>query len=68
MASKTFLVPNIHCAHCVASIKREVGALEGVQSVAGDPVTKTVTVEWEAPASWERIQELLAEINYPAGA
>ncbi len=66
MATKTFRVPNISCGHCVMTIQREVGELEGVTAVRGDVATKTVTVEWnEPPASWERIRALLEEINYP---
>jgi copper chaperone len=66
MASKTFRVPNISCHHCVMTIQREVGELEGVIAVEGEVATKTVTVEWnEPPASWERIRALLEEIQYP---
>ena len=44
MASKTFLVPNISCNHCVMTIERELGELEGVASVDADIETKNVTV------------------------
>ncbi len=66
MANKTFNVPNISCNHCVMTIKQELSELEGVASVAADAGTKTVTVEWEAPATWDGIKSLLAEINFPA--
>jgi hypothetical protein len=46
------------------TIKRELGELEGVVSVEGDPETKMVKVQWEAPASWESMEALLTEINY----
>jgi len=65
MATKTFSVPNISCGHCVATIKRELGELEGVTGVDGNADTKRVTVEWKAPATWERIESLLTEISYP---
>ena len=66
MTSKTFKVPNISCGHCVMTIEREVGELEGIVSVKAGADTKMVTVEWnEPPASWEGIQALLQEINYP---
>ena len=65
MASKTFSVPNISCNHCVMTIKRELGELAGVASVTADAETKNVTVEWESPATWEAIESLLTEINYP---
>jgi copper chaperone len=66
MTTKTFKVPNISCGHCVMTIQREVGDLEGVVSVKAEEATKMVTVEWnEPPASWAAIQALLEEINYP---
>lgn len=65
MASKTFEVPNISCGHCVMTVEREVGELDGVASVKADEATKMVTVEWNDPATWVSIQELLVEINYP---
>ena len=33
MQSKTFVVPNISCGHCVNTVQNEVGELEGVSSV-----------------------------------
>jgi copper chaperone len=66
MASKTLQVPNISCHHCVMTIQRELGELEGVVSATGDVETKTVTVEWESPATWDGVKSLLDEINYPA--
>jgi copper chaperone CopZ len=66
MEKQDFTIPNISCDHCVAAIKNELGDMEGIKSVKGDPSSKTVTVEWEAPASTDRILSKLAEINYPA--
>lgn len=65
MTGKTFNVPNISCNHCVMTIERELGELEGVASVNADAGAKTVTVKWETPASVDSIKSLLAEINYP---
>ena len=65
MPSKTFEVPNISCEHCTKTIQREVGELAGVQRVQADVDTRQVTVEWDAPATWEQIEALLTEINYP---
>jgi copper chaperone CopZ len=61
---KTFVVPNIGCDGCVRTIKNEVSEIEGVKSVNGDPNTKAVTVEWEAPATWDEIKARLVEIDY----
>lgn len=65
MQSKTFVVPNISCHHCTNTIEMEVGELAGVESVAADVDTKRVTVTWDDPASWDEIESLLEEINYP---
>ena len=64
--TKSFRVPNVTCPHCIMTIKRELGGLTGVTSVRGDVDTKTITVAWEPPATWDGIKALLAEINYPA--
>ena len=48
MESKTFSIPNISCGHCVGSIKNELSELDGVKTVEGNPVSKSVTVEWES--------------------
>jgi len=65
MATKTFRVPNISCNHCVMTIERELGELDGVVSASADVDTKMVTVEWEPPVTWDSIESLLNEINYP---
>jgi copper chaperone CopZ len=64
MEEKTFEVPNISCHHCVRTIERELGALDGVVSVEADITTKRVTVAWDDRTSWEEIADLLTEINY----
>jgi copper chaperone len=66
MAKDTFSIPKISCGHCVNAIKNELSELEGVKSVEGSPEAKTVDIEWEAPASLDKIKETLEEINYPA--
>ena len=48
------------------SIKNELSELEGVATVDGDPGNKSVTVEFEPPATLEQIKDTLKEINYPA--
>jgi copper chaperone CopZ len=67
MQTKTFKVPNISCAHCVHTIQHEVGELDGVKRVVAVEDTQMVTVEWEEPPlTWNTIEALLQEINYPA--
>lgn len=66
MQHHTFTIQNISCGHCVMSIKNELSELAGVQSVVGKPEDKTITVQWQAPATAEKIKKILKEINYPA--
>jgi copper chaperone len=65
MESNSVHIPSIHCNHCVVTIQRELGELEGVSKVAADLDSKSVTVEWSPPADWDAIVSLLTEINYP---
>ena len=66
MRNKTFRVPNISCGHCVMTIERELGDLEGVVSARADEPGRTVTLEWDETAlGWEEIEALLREIEYP---
>ena len=65
MESKTFVVPNISCSHCVHTIESEVGELPGVKVVKADEKSKQVTIEWADPATWQNIEAVLTEIDYP---
>ena len=66
METKRLSVPNISCGHCVAAIQRDLGEIEGISKVEGDPQSKEITVHWDAPATVEKIKDTLKEINYPA--
>lgn len=65
MTTTTYLVPSIHCMHCTHTIKTELAELPGVSSVDADEQTKKVTVTFDSPATPEKIESLLVEINYP---
>ncbi len=65
MNTVTYSVPNISCKHCVHTITTELSDLAGVQSVSGEIEAQKITVVFDAPATLEKIEELLAEINYP---
>lgn len=65
MTTLTLKIPNISCAHCVHTIKTELGDLAGVKQVQGDVTTKVVTIGYDDPATREKIEALLAEIDYP---
>jgi copper chaperone len=66
MTEKIFHIPNITCGHCVRSIQNELTEIAGVKQVSGDPAKKTVSVEWDHPATEDAIRKVLKEINYPA--
>ena len=68
MQSKTFTVPNISCGHCTHTIEMELGDIAGVKSVQTDLDSRQVVVEWGEPATWEQIEAILTEINYPVGS
>jgi len=65
MEKKIYRVPNISCGHCAHTIKMELVDLEGVKSVEVDVQDREVIVEFVAPATPEKIEALLMEINYP---
>jgi copper chaperone len=65
METKKLSIPNISCGHCVMTIKNELGEISGVSKVEGDVEKKEINVEWDAPATMEKIKETLKEINYP---
>ncbi len=65
MKTVTYTIPNISCMHCVHTIKTEVGDLAGVKQVDANEKTKVTTITFDAPATEEKIVELLKEINYP---
>jgi copper chaperone len=61
----TYSIPNINCGHCVHTIQSEVIDIPGVKSVKADLTLRMATIEFEPPASEEKIKELLQAINYP---
>jgi copper chaperone CopZ len=66
MAEETFSIPTISCGHCTKAIQDELTDLEGITRVDGQIEAKTVTVQWDHPATRDQILDTLKEINYPA--
>ena len=64
MATAQLQVDNVTCGHCTRTIEREVGELEGVQSVRATE-DGTVELQLDSPEVLEEARTLLAEINYP---
>jgi len=65
MTNITLNIPNISCNHCIHTIKTEVGDLAGVKNVEGSVQMKQVIIGFDEPATREKIEALLAEIDYP---
>jgi Cu+-exporting ATPase len=59
-------IPNISCNHCVMSIKRESGFVDGVEFVSGDVEGKTATFEVTGEEALSALKSALAEAGYPA--
>ena len=68
MEKHVFTIPNISCGHCVMAIKNELVEIKGIATVEGNPAEKQITVEWNAPLTLDKIQDILKDINYPAAA
>lgn len=66
MTTKTFVVPNISCGHCVRSIQNELMEMAGVEKAGGDSEKKTITVSWSGSVTEADIRNVLKSINYPA--
>ena len=47
MDDKAYSVPQMHCGHCEAAVKREVEGVSGVEHVSVDLSTKLVVVRGE---------------------
>jgi copper chaperone len=65
MESIEFKVPAISCGHCVSTIQRLVGELEGVKVVHADVATKRVSVTFGPPATRQAIVAVLEEWDFP---
>jgi copper chaperone CopZ len=66
MEKVTLSIPSIHCNHCVMTIRRESGLVQGVEFVSGDPQQKTATFNVEGREALEALKRALAEAGYPA--
>lgn len=62
----TLTAPDISCGHCVATINKAVGAIDGVRHVETSEQTKQVQVEFDpGKVSLTRIEAVLDEEGYP---
>jgi copper ion binding protein len=68
METVKYSVPTIHCGHCVKTIEMELGDVKGISRVKADLDSKSVEVDFSAPASEELVVATLKELNYPPEA
>ena len=65
MSTYRYTVTGMTCSHCVASVREEVGAIDGVSSVAVDLESGLLTVEAPALADAD-VAAAVAEAGYTA--
>ena len=66
MQTITLSIPNINCNHCVMTVQRESGFVEGAEFVSGDVDNKTATFQVAGDDAVVQLKATLAEAGYPA--
>jgi copper chaperone len=66
MASTTFQVTGMSCAHCEAAIREEVAALDGVARVDVSAASGVLIVESAMPLDDTAVIEAVDEAGYAA--
>ena len=62
----TLTTPDISCEHCVMTIEKALGALDGVRQVRANEQTKQVRVEFDpGRVTLTHIEEVLDDEGYP---
>jgi copper ion binding protein len=64
----TYTVSGMTCDHCVASVRDEVGRVDGVTAVDVELATGTVTVESERPVDPAAVAAAVDEAGYEVTA
>ena len=64
MTKITLSIPSISCSHCVMTVKRESGFVEGAEFVSGDVDAKTATFEVASDEALDSLKAVLAEAGY----
>ncbi|MBC9819851.1 heavy metal-associated domain-containing protein [Terrabacter sp. MAHUQ-38] len=67
--TSTYTVVGMTCGHCVSSVSEEVGAISGVEHVAVDLGTGSLTVTATAPVDEAAVRAAVEDAGYAlAGA
>ncbi|MFI7003527.1 heavy-metal-associated domain-containing protein [Nocardia sp. NPDC050175] len=64
MPSSTYTVTGMTCGHCVSSVQKEIGKIDGVTSVDVDLASGAVTVASAAPIADADIVAAVDEAGY----
>lgn len=65
MKTVTLSIPGINCNHCIMTVKREAGFVEGAEFVSGDIEGRTATFQVRDDDALASLKETLAEAGYP---
>jgi copper chaperone len=57
-------VPDMTCGGCVSTITKAIKTVDANATIQGDPKTKMVSVETQAPET--AIKEAISKVGYPA--
>ena len=62
----TFIVPDMTCGHCVATVTKAIKAVDASATINVDLPSKTLSVVTTAPAA--AVSKALEEAGYPSNA
>lgn len=66
MQELALTAPDISCDHCIASIRKAVTRLAGVEFVGGDPTRKQISLRFdESRVKLEDIEQAMEDEGYP---
>lgn len=65
MKTVTLSIPGISCNHCVMTVKRETGFVDGAEFVTGDVEAKSATFQVRDDDALAALKQTLAEAGYP---
>jgi len=67
MPQITLFAPDVTCDHCIATIQKAVGTVEGATFLEGDPDSKSFAIEVTEGAVLDRVASAVAAEGYPLG-
>ncbi len=60
----TWHIPQISCGHCISTIKNEIAEIGGAEFVSGDPLAKTVVINYDTEDTLDKVKAMLVEIGF----